>query len=196
MARMCEPATIPRRWPRTILAALAVVAAGALVLHLMGRVPICRCGYVKLWQGEVFSSENSQHIADWYSLSHVVHGLLFYLALRLGLPRLDLSDRFLLATVVETAWEVIENTDFVIQRYREATIALDYYGDSILNSVSDIGFMMLGFAFAARFPPWASLVLGLALELVAAFAIRDNLTLNVIMLLYPHPAIRAWQMGG
>jgi len=178
-----------------LLIGFGLVAATALTLFLMGQVPICKCGYVKLWHSEALSAENSQHIADWYSLSHVIHGFAFYAALAGIAKSQPVGLRLVVAIVIEAAWEIFENTDFVINRYREVTISLDYFGDSVLNSVSDIGFMVLGFFLAGRLPVWVSLVLVIALELIALVAIRDNLTLNIIMLLYPLEAIKTWQAG-
>jgi hypothetical protein len=134
-------------------------------------------------------------LADWYSPSHIVHGLIFYGLLWLAFRRWPVERRLLLAVVIETAWEVVENTPLVIDRYREATVALGYTGDSVLNPISDIAMMALGFVIARRLPLWASVALALALELAALVVIRDNLTLNVIMLLAPNDAIRAWQAG-
>lgn len=182
-------------WPRAALVILGLVVLMAVVLLAMGRVPICACGTVRLWHGEVNSAENSQHIADWYTPSHVVHGLLFFGALRWLMPRHGLPARAVAATVVEAAWEIVENTPQVINRYREATMALGYAGDSVINSVSDVGAMLLGFALAARLPAWGSVGLVAVLELAALVAIRDNLSLNVLMLLWPLDAVRNWQAG-
>lgn len=178
-----------------VCALLIAVTAG--ILLAMGRPLICTCGTVKLWHGEVVSSENSQHISDWYSFSHLVHGFLFYFifwALSLVLPPLrKVSVRLVLAVLLECAWEVLENTDFIINRYREATIALDYFGDSVLNSSTDILFMAVGFLIAARIPTVASLGIVIASEVFMAIMIRDNLILNIIMLIWPIEAIKTWQ---
>ena len=172
----------------------ALVVGLALVLLAMGRLPMCACGTIKLWNGARVSPENSQQLFDWWSLSHVVHGFLFYGFLRLVAGKTALSTRFIAAVCIEGAWEIFENSNFIIERYRDAG-ALDYFGDSVVNSLCDVFSMMMGFAAAMRLPVRASLAVVAALELAALVMIRDNLTLNIIMLTYPFDAIRQWQAG-
>ena len=182
-------------WHYLVVATVIALVAAAAELA-MGRVPISKSGHVWLWVGEVNTSENSQHVADWYSFSHVIHGIALYAFFRLASRRKWGVGLCLVLTVfVEAAWEVFENTPFTIERYRTATIALSYYGDSVLNSMCDVLFCVLGFFLAARLRWWVSLALVILMEVGVALAIRDNLTLNIIMLLHPFESIRNWQQG-
>jgi len=177
-----------------ITAGVVFITAG--ILLSMGRVPICDCGSIKLWHGIVNSSENSQHISDWYTFSHVIHGFLFFWFLWLGAKSLPLGFRVLVATIVEAGWEILENTEFIINRYREATISLDYFGDSVINSTFDILAMLLGFWLAHRLPVWVTVLLMVVFEILTLWLIRDGLLLNIIMLVYPLDAILDWQSAG
>jgi len=177
-----------------ILTALTIALAAVWLLWI-GREPICKCGTVKLWWGQTMSAENSQHLMDWYTPSHLLHGLLFYAGLWLVARRLGFGMRLLIATVIEAAWEIVENSDAIIERYRAVTISLDYYGDSVINSVADILAMVAGFYLARAIPVWASVALVIGFEVLTAWLIRDGLALNVLMLLYPLDVIREWQVG-
>lgn len=181
---------------RELALCAAVVLTMGIALAAMGHPLICKCGYVKLWHGVPLSSENSQHISDWYTFSHIIHGFAFYGLTWLVARRQSLARRLLIALLLECGWEVFENTDFVINRYREVTISLDYYGDSVLNSICDVAAMVVGFFTAAWLPVWGTILLALGFEAFVGYSIRDNLLLNIIMLLYPLDAIKRWQAGG
>lgn len=179
-----------RHW----IAALALVAAAGAVLLVMGRPPICTCGTIELWHGAI-DAGNSQHLADWYTPSHIIHGFIFYALGWALLRRRPVGERMLLAIAIEAGWEILENSPMIIDRYREATIALGYTGDSVINSLADIGWMMAGFMLARRLPVAATVALAAAFELLTLWLIRDNLALNILMLVWPIESVRLWQGG-
>lgn len=179
----------------SLLLGILLLALTAAILFLMGRAPICPCGEVKVWGPGDAVTGGSQHIADWYTFSHIIHGFIFFGVLWLLFRRRPIGERALGAILIEAAWELLENSPFVIDRYRDATVAAQYSGDTIVNSMSDILFMLLGFWFASKVPAWVTIVTAIFFELLALYTIRDNLTLNVIMLLYPLEAIKQWQAG-
>jgi hypothetical protein len=183
--------------PKTyLLLGVVLLVLQALALLAMGLPAICRCGYVELWHGNPSGPETSQHFLDWYSYTHVIHGFGFYLLLWLLAPRAPFGLRLALAIGLESAWEIFENTPFVMERYRLSALARGYFGDSVINSVADTLAAAFGFVLAARLPVWSILVLAVALELFAAYMIRDNLTLNIIQLVYPNALVSRWQAGG
>ena len=187
---------------RGLIGALVLWLATGATLLAMGRVPICACGTVKLWWGVVQSAENSQHIADWYSFSHVIHGLLFYFFAHILWRRWKLFGgrpamwALPIAVAFEAFWELLENSPIIIDRYRAVTVSFGYEGDAVINSLADIGFMALGFWLASKLPVWASVAMAIAFELFTLAMIRDNLTLNILMLVWPLDAVRTWQAGG
>jgi hypothetical protein len=188
---------MPLSRTQTALLIAAIIAAAALALYLMGHPLICKCGTVTLFHFEVMSGQNSQQLIDWYTASHLIHGFAFYWLLWLLSRFVPMSAglRLVLAVAIEASWEVIENTDFIIDRYRGTTVSLDYYGDSVINSVADILFMILGYFLAARLPVWLTVLTAIALEFFVGAMIRDNLTLNVLMFLWPIDSILQWQQA-
>jgi Protein of unknown function (DUF2585) len=192
------PTTTLRPLP-TALACAAIMVAVAAVLFVMGRIPICACGSVKLWHGVVNSAENSQHLFDWYTPSHIIHGFLFFglfaLIRRLTGWAISFVAALLLSLLIEGAWEIAENTPAVIERYRTATVSLGYNGDSIINSMADMASMIAGYFLASRLPVAVAVALVVGAELFVGWLIRDNFILNVIMLVWPQDWIKAWQSG-
>jgi hypothetical protein len=180
---------------RPFIGIALLLALQASVLFLFGQPPICPCGYVKLWEGVVLSSGNSQHLTDWYTFSHIIHGFIFYGILYLLFPKMSVWKRLAIATGIEVAWEITENTPWLIDHYRQQALAQGYSGDSIINSISDSCAMIIGFLLAWYLPPWVTVVVALSLEVWIGYSIRDNLTLNVINLIHQFDFIKNWQAG-
>lgn len=178
-----------------ITVTLVIIAVQMAAQYMMGRIWICECGYVKLFEPGVNTAGNSQHLFDWYTPSHIIHGFLFYLLGWAVLRGKPLAAKLSLAAFIEAAWEILENSPIVIDRYRTATMAVGYTGDSILNSGMDMVSMIAGFLFAARAPVWLTVTIAIVFEVLTAFVIRDNLTLNVVMLVWPVEAVKVWQGG-
>ena len=195
---MSKALTIPRlSLPAALALSVGIMLVTAAILAWMGHVLICKCGYVKLWHASRTDSETSQHLTDWYTYSHILHGIvLYWLTGLIAQGRLSVAARLLIATSIEAGWEIFENTPFIINRYRTVTISRDYFGDSIVNSLADITAMILGFLVAARLPAWVTVALLIGVEITLLVLIRDNLTLNIIMLIHPTDWLRAWQAGG
>lgn len=180
---------------RTLSAVIALIITQAAALFYFGQPAICECGYVKAWEGVVKSIGNSQHLSDWYTFSHIIHGFIFYWILWKLFPKMHIGWRLFLAVAIEVGWEVLENTPMVIEHYRKQALAQGYVGDSILNSVSDTISMIIGFIFARISPVWITVILLLLMEVVVAYMIRDNLALNITNLIHVFPAISEWQSG-
>jgi hypothetical protein len=191
-AGLFDSGSSSRRW---LIGAIVLFLLQITILYFMGRIPICECGYVKLWEGGVNTSGNSQHLSDWYTPSHIIHGFLFYGLGWLVMRRAPLTAKLSLAVLIEAAWELLENSPLIIDRYRTATMALGYSGDSIINSAMDTVFMAVGFFAASRLPAWVTVAIAIFFELLTGYIIRDNLTLNVLMLIWPVDAVRVWQGG-
>ena len=181
---------------KLILVIIGFLAIQAGVLFWFGQPGICECGYVKIWEGIVASSGNSQHLMDWYTFSHIIHGFLFYLLLWLVFPKMSFWKRLLIAVGIEIGWEILENTPMVINHYRQQALVQGYTGDSIINSLFDTLAMVAGFFMARKWPVWSIVVIAVGLELFTGLMIRDNLTLNVINLIHIFPSIARWQAGG
>jgi hypothetical protein len=176
-----------------IVVACVVIQGFALVA--MNHPLICTCGYVKIWHGVVASAENSQHLTDWYTYSHVIHGFAFYFLMRLVAPRTSFVFRFAAAIALESAWEIVENTPLIMERYRQSALAKGYFGDSAINSIFDTLAAAAGFVLARWLPVWLVVFLVIAMELFALYMIRDNLVLNIIQLISPSERLSRWQIG-
>jgi len=170
-----------------------VIAVLAGVLWMLGRTLWCGCGQPVPWSWQVESRHNSQHLIDPYTFTHLLHGVVFFAVLSPLAGRVSGPTRWLIATVIEAAWEVLENTPLIIERYRAATISLDYYGDSIANSVFDVIACLVGYAITSRLRWYSSAALFVLVEAVLLVTIRDSLLLNVIMLVAPSETILQWQ---
>jgi hypothetical protein len=178
------------------IAIVAAIVAVAMALEFeMGRTPTYAKGPIRVWSGDIHSDQNSQQMFDPYSFTHVVHGAAFYGLSRAMLRGASFGPAAIFAVTLEAAWEVYENTNTVVDRYRAETISLGYFGDSMLNSFFDIAACLLGFALAWRRRGWLTLAWVVVIEVVLAVWIRDNLTLNILMLIHPMQAIKAWQLG-
>lgn len=177
------------------LAAVAILAVQALLLAAMGHPLICECGRIQFWHGAASGPGTSQHLTDWYTLTHVAHGFLLYLLLWAVAPGAPFRIVLLTALGLEAGWEIVENTPVIMERYRQTALAAGYFGDSVVNSIVDTFAMAAGFWSARQVPAWFSVCLVLGLEILLAIGIKDNLTLNIIQLVHPIDAISAWQSG-
>jgi hypothetical protein len=184
-----------REFPYQTSVIALIVLTAVFALNLLGRVWWCDAGDMLPWSWVVNSRHNSQHLIDPYSFTHFLHGILEFWLIGLIFRRIPLAWRFVIAIFIESSWEVVENTNYVINRYREATISLDYFGDSIANSFFDIVFCGLGFLIAYKIGRWWSLAVFVVMEIVLLLWIRDSLMLNIVMLVWPLDGVKHWQMG-
>lgn len=195
MAKQIKKVEKYRSFFPALLASLAAILFGGIGLYAMGRLPFGPDGHFGFWSGETQSQFNSQRLFDAYSFTHIIHGIGFYFLLSIFARRLPVRYRLIIAVVVEVAWELLENTDMVINRYRAETLSLNYYGDSVLNSMSDMVVALIGFVMAWRWPVWVSILTVAVIEVALAIFIRDNLSLNILLLVYPIEAVKNWQLG-
>ena len=182
-----------KKYKWIIISCIAIIALAGIIEYSMGRLPLGPDRRFGWWDGNIYGSENSQRVFDAYSLTHVIHGFGFYLLLWLVARRLPFKYRFVAAVLLEAAWEVFENSPFIINRYRAETVNFGYTGDSILNSLCDVVMMCLGFWAAYKFKVWQSILTIIGIEVFLLLWVRDNLTLNIIMLIHPLDFIKNWQ---
>jgi hypothetical protein len=172
-----------------------VILLMTVQLFYQGRVWWCQGGDLAPWSSAVWSQHNSQHLFDPYTFTHILHGVLFYWISTLIFPKMPPVWRLLIAVAAESAWEILENTNAVIERYREATVSLDYFGDSVANSLGDVFACAVGFVVAQKLKFRLSLAFFILTEIILLFWIRDSLLLNILMLIYPLEAVKQWQMN-
>lgn len=193
-------AITPKKVAVILLPILAIISVHVLTLFLLGQPWICECAgtsgaLIKIWEGDILSSGMSQHLFDWYTFSHIIHGFVFYAVLTYFFPKMSLFTKLLWSMGIEVAWEIAENTPYVINAYREQALAQGYVGDSIINSFMDLLSMIFGFFFALRMPVWVTVFIAILFEVGVGISIRDNLTLNVLNFIYQFDFIKEWQSG-
>ncbi len=182
--------------PLQLALCFLAIAVAVMILQWQGRVVWCQIGDYLPWSWNIWSPHTSQHIIDPYSFTHVFHGVIEFWLIGLIFRKVPMAWRLLIAVMIESSWEILENSTYIIQRYRESTISLDYFGDSIINSISDILCCATGFVIAYKLRFWRSLALFVITEIILTVAIRDSLIINIVMLVYPIEAIKQWQIGG
>ncbi len=192
---MCDVLVYTKDMKLVCIFTTVALVTQALILFLFGQPVLCECGYIKIWAGDIFSSDNSQHLFDWYTFSHILHGIIFYGILSLLFPKKSVSYKLFIALALEVSWELLENTPMVIDHYRQTALAQGYTGDSIINSISDTIAMIGGFVLAQKNKIWVTVAIVLVFEIATAYIVRDNLTLNIINLTAPSETIQDWQMN-